>query len=197
MTHFSLSHGAKLPLQIHQAGHSGLEASESRWHPYLRSFLHKDATPCRHIFDRVLLIGGSMVFRELLEDVCSLSYIANQRDAEDSIKAVLGLLTNQMEKDQAQLFTSELPEPLTFSRLYGQLSQPEHLTEDQFIEELMSQLSLPHDQALELSHRIIGRVMSDLSPSLKMTLSQQLPPELASPAPPQSYIRERPHSSRV
>ena len=104
-----------------------------------------------------------MEYREFIEAVRRLDFIADDQTADALVKAVLGILASGLTHSMAQNLASALPEPLDYERLRGHQDRPLAIDSERYLKNIAVQFGLQEDQArravvviLEKARELVG-----------------------------------------
>ena len=100
-----------------------------------------------------------MMYSQLLQSVQKLNFITSKEMANDAIQNTFGNAVSGMSAEDAQEFTSVLPEPLTFEALQSQHGEPESVSPQENLQQLSTQLEVSEQQAEQLVRNVFSLPM--------------------------------------
>lgn len=98
-----------------------------------------------------------MEYREFIEAVRRLDFIADDQTADAVVKAVLGILASGLNHSMAHNLTSVLPGPLDYDRLRGHQGKPLSMDSEGYVKNIAAQFVLQEDQARRAVAVILGK----------------------------------------
>lgn len=120
-----------------------------------------------------------MEYRSFIEGVKKLSFIRTEERSDAAVKAVLGILASSMNREQAEKFTSRLPEPLNIQNLRSHQARPLDITIEEFFDEIGAQFRLNPDQAKILVDTVFRLAKGAVGEDTITEVEYDMPPDVA------------------
>jgi uncharacterized protein (DUF2267 family) len=118
-----------------------------------------------------------MDYQRLVQSVRDLSFIQDDRQADDAVKAVLGVLVCAMDEEKAAGFVGQLPEPLEYERFAQMQLKSAPTSADEFGRMLRDEYGLSQEQSHQLIDVILREVKDGLDEETLWELEEKLPSE--------------------
>ncbi len=97
-----------------------------------------------------------MDYTQCIKEIREFFFIHDDRQADDVLKVITGMMLNWLEGDEARWFASQLPPQLSINHLRPYMSAREVLTPDEGTTRLASRFHINNIQAGHLMHQVLN-----------------------------------------
>jgi len=116
-----------------------------------------------------------MRYEDLISQARKSEFFSDEKSMESAVRAVLGILTSRLDEESARLFTSALPQPLSYETLRRPQRIYQRISANEYIETIADHFNLRKEHALRVVTSILWVVKSELSRDIYTRVSNDLP----------------------